>query len=172
MRTAAAGVAAWLRRRAENIAAGMLAAMFVCFIIQVIFRYLLNFPVGWTVEVCTITWLWVVLWGTSFVVREPEEIRFDILYGAVRPGIRRAFRAVTACILVAIYAASFPAVLGYVRFMKVEHTAYLGIRFDYLFSIYLVFAVAMIARYARVAWQAFLGAPEAAAGGGRQDIAE
>ncbi|MND05168.1 hypothetical protein D3C83_258010 [compost metagenome] len=31
--------------------------------------------------------------------------------------------------------------------MKVEKTAYLKIRFDWLFSIYLVFALAIIARY-------------------------
>ena len=32
-------------------------------------------------------------------------------------------------------------------FMKVEKTAYLKIRFDWLFSIYVVFVVAVIARY-------------------------
>jgi hypothetical protein len=31
--------------------------------------------------------------------------------------------------------------------MKVEKTAYLGIRMDWLFSIYLIFAIAVIARY-------------------------
>jgi len=153
----AVAVAAWLRRRAENFAAALLAAMFLCFVIQVVFRYVLNFPVGWTVEVCTITWLWVVLWGSCFVVKEPEEIRFDILYGSVRPAVRRVFRAITASVLVAIYAISFPAVFGYVRFMKVEHSSYLGIRFDYLFSIYIIFAIAMMFRYGRVAWQSLSG---------------
>ena len=32
--------------------------------------------------------------------------------------------------------------------MKVEKTAYLKIRFDWLFSIYVVFAVAVLVRYA------------------------
>ena len=31
-------------------------------------------------------WLWLVLFGAAFVVRESEEIRFDIIYGAVGPG--------------------------------------------------------------------------------------
>ena len=52
-----------------------------------------------------------------------------------------------AVALVALYAMSFPAVFDYVTFMKVEKTAYLKIRFDWLYSIYVVFVVATIVRY-------------------------
>jgi C4-dicarboxylate transporter, DctQ subunit len=41
--------------------------------------------------------------------------------------------------------------------MKVESTSYLKIRFDLLFSIYIVFAVATIIRYIWLAWQAMRG---------------
>ena len=71
---------AWLRRRAENFAAALLAVMFVAFIVQIVFRYFFNFPIGWTSELSVITWLWLVLWGAAFVVKEGEEIRFDYLY--------------------------------------------------------------------------------------------
>ena len=57
--------------------------MFVAFLIQIVFRYVLNWPVGWTSEVSTAMWLWAVLWGAAFVVDEREEIRFDIVYVAV-----------------------------------------------------------------------------------------
>ena len=73
----------------ENVAAMLLAAMFVAFIVQIVFRYLLNFPIGWTSELTVITWLWLVLWGAAFVVREDEEIRFDLIYGSVGPRARR-----------------------------------------------------------------------------------
>jgi C4-dicarboxylate transporter, DctQ subunit len=43
-----------------------------------------------------------------------------------------------------LYAASLPATYDYVTFMKVERTSYLKIRFDWLYSIYLIFAVAVI----------------------------
>ena len=41
--------------------------------------------------------------------------------------------------------------------MKVEKTAYLKIRFDWLFSIYVVFVVAVIVRYLWLSWQALFG---------------
>jgi len=140
-------VGAWLRRRAENVAAAMIGVMFVAFIIQIVFRYLFNFPIGWTSELTVIMWLWLVLWGAAFVVRESDEIRFDLLSGAMGKRARIAMGIITAVALVVLYAASFPATWKYVTFMKVERTAYLDIRFDWLFSIYLAFAVAVIVRY-------------------------
>ena len=73
----------WMRRLAEVVAVALLGAVFVSFLLQILFRYVLGWPVGWTLEVSTLAWMWLVLWGGAFVVTERDEIRFDILYGAV-----------------------------------------------------------------------------------------
>ena len=161
MTSTSRAIGSWLARRAENIAAAMLAAMFAAFLLQIAFRYLLGLPIGWTHEISVVLWLWLVLWGAAFVVSEREEIRFDIIYGAVGPNGRRVMCVITALALVALYVVSFPAVFDYVAFMKVEKTAYLKIRFDVLFSIYVVFVVAVIIRYVWLAGRAVWGsAPE------------
>jgi C4-dicarboxylate transporter, DctQ subunit len=157
----APSVIGWLRRRAENVAAIMLAVMFIAFMLQITFRYLLNLSIGWTHEISVVMWIWLVLFGSAFVVREVEEIRFDLIYGSVGAQTRRAMSFVTAASLVLLFGLSLPAVIDYVTFMKVERTAYLKIRFDYLYSIYIVFAVAMIVRYLWLGWRAIRGeAPE------------
>ncbi len=138
---------AWLQRRAENVAAGLLAIMFVAFIVQIVFRYLFNFPIGWTSELTVVTWLWLVLWGAAFVLREKEEIRFDLIYGAVGRRVRIAMAFVFTISIVVLYVASLEASFAYVTFMKVERSSYLKIRMDWLFSIYLIFLVAVIVRY-------------------------
>lgn len=155
-------VAAWLRRRAENIAAGLLAVMFLAFLVQIVFRYLLNFPIGWSTELTLVCWLYLVLFGSAFVLTEKEEIRFDLLYSSVgrrtRIGMAIAFSIGT----VALYAASFPATWSYVSFMKVEKSSYLKIPLNWLYSIYVVFVVAVIARYLWLLWQLLRGRdPEA-----------
>jgi C4-dicarboxylate transporter, DctQ subunit len=151
----------WLRRRAENIVALMLVTMFICFILQIIFRYVLNYPVGWTEEVSTLMWIWGVLWGAVFVLDEKDEVRFDIIYSAVKERTRRVFTIVTGLALVVFYSVSLPASTSYVTFMKVERSAYLGIRLDYLYSIFIIFAVGAIVRYAWLTWRAIRGhAPE------------
>ena len=156
----------WLAKRltrfAEFVAAMLLAAMVLAFMAQIVFRYLFNFPIGWTSEVTVITWLWLVLWGAAFVVTEAEEIRFDLIYSAVPARARRIMAIVTAVALLVLYGMSLPAVVDYVSFMKVQSTAYLKIRFDWLFSIYVIFAVAVLVRYAWILWWALRGrGPEA-----------
>jgi TRAP-type C4-dicarboxylate transport system permease small subunit len=145
------------RRRAENLLAALLAAVFVAFLVQVFTRYVLNSPVGWTTEVSTLAWVWGILWGAALVLRDEEEIRFDILYGAVPEGVRRVFDVITGLSVVAVFSWSLPAVFDYVTFMRVERSTYLGIRFDWLYSVYLVFAVATIVRHAMIAWRAATG---------------
>jgi TRAP-type C4-dicarboxylate transport system permease small subunit len=140
-------IGGWLRRRAENVAAAMLAVMFAAFVVQIAFRYFLNFPVGWTSELTVVMWLWLVLWGAAFVVKERDEIRFDLLSGAVGRRARIAMGLVAAMALVVLYAASLPATYDYVTFMKVERSSYLKIRLDWLYSIYLIFVVAILVRY-------------------------
>ncbi len=131
--------------------------MFVCFIIQVIFRYVLNYPVGWTQEVSVLTWLWGVLWGAAFILSEKDEVRFDIIYSNVSENLRRVFTVITGGVLIFLYGVSLPAAYSYVSFMKVERSAYLHIPINYLYSIYLIFAVACICRYGWLVWNAIRG---------------
>jgi C4-dicarboxylate transporter DctQ subunit len=152
----------WARRRCENIAAVLLAVMFLAFMAQIVSRYLLDISTGWMNELSVVIWLWLVLFGSAFVVREQDEMRFDLLYGSVGDRMRRGMALVSAVALVGLFGLSMPAVVDYILFMKVQETAYLDIRFDYLFSIYIIFAVAMIARYLWIGFQAIFGrAPDA-----------
>lgn len=150
-------VARWLSLAAEAVAGLMLAVMFGAFLVTIFFRYVLNWPSGKAAELSSVMWVWLVLFSAAFVLREREEIRFDILYGSVRPALRRLFMVVIACVLIGLFLLSLPAVWDYVTFMKVQRTAYLRIRFDWLFSIYVVFAVAVILRYAWLALRAVAG---------------
>lgn len=157
---------AWLRRRAENVAAAMLAVMFAAFLIQIVFRYFFNFPVGWTSELTVVMWLWLVLWGAAFVVQERDEVRFDLLYGALGRRGRIAMGVIASVALLILYTASLKASYAYVTFMKVEKSSYLKIRMDWLYSIFLLFLIAVIVRYLWLLWQLLRGrdpgAPDAA----------
>jgi TRAP-type C4-dicarboxylate transport system permease small subunit len=138
----------WLRRRAENVAVVLIATMFASFLVQIVARYVFNRPVAWTEELSVLCWLWVVLWGAAFVLTDSEEVRFDIIYGAVSNNVRRGFTLITGLALIVLYAISLPATWKYVAFMHREHSAYLRIPFNILYSIYIVFAVASIVRHA------------------------
>ena len=131
----------WLSRRAENFLALVLAALFASFLIQIVFRYVLNLPLGWTVEMVSICWLWGILFGYAFVVRDSDIIRLDIIYEKLPRNGRRAL----------------PMAWEFIDFMKIEKTAYIRLRFDYVFAIYVPFALAVIFRSLRSVWYGLSG---------------
>ena len=146
-----------LRQAAEAVLVLMMAAMFAAFILQVVFRYALNLPVGWTDEVCTVAWLWGILWGASFVMRNRDDIRFDMVYSFLPRGVRRGCTVLASGAIVALLLGSLPAAWSYVSFMKVESTASFGIPLSWLFSIHIVFVLAMVVRHAAITWDALRG---------------
>lgn len=154
MATEVSTLGGWLRKRAEDVSVGLMTVMFAAFIAQIILRYLTDFPIGWTSELTIVCWLWLVLWGASFIVRDEEEIRFDLIYSSLGRRTRRFVVIITSLALITLYTISLPAVVDYVTFMKVQKTDYLGIRFDLLFSIYVLFAVVAIIRQILIGWNA------------------
>lgn len=146
-----------LRSLTDNVAVALMATMFVCFLLQIFFRYVLDRPLGWTEEVTVLCWLWVVLWSAAFLLSDAEEVRFDIVYSAVPRSVRRIFVIVSSTAFIVLLAMSIPATWRYVTFMKREHSAYLHMRFDWLYSIYLVFMVVAIVKHARLVWLALRG---------------
>ncbi len=149
------GVAGWVQRRSENLIAAMLGVMFVAFIVQIVFRYFFNLPTGWSTELSLVCWLWMVLWGTAFALKEKDEIRFDIFLSVAGPRARR----VMAVIIVdgapsCCTGSRCRARTSTSTFMKVERSSYLNIRLDWLYSIYVIFVVAIILRYLWLFWEA------------------
>jgi TRAP-type C4-dicarboxylate transport system permease small subunit len=150
-------VGRWLHRRAEDVSVALLGTMFVVFLLQIVFRYLLVAPLSWSDEVTLICWLWGVLWGAGVVLSDDDEIRLDIVYSAVPEPVRRVFTAITGVAVVVLLVISLPASWKYVAFMKVERTSSLRIPLNYAYSVFVIFAVACIIRYCRLVWIAVRG---------------
>jgi len=136
----------WLRARADNVAASLLAVIFGTFLLQIISRYVFNNPIGWTIEVCLTAWLWLVFWASAFVLDDRDQVKFDVIYHWAGRRARKVFALVSAVAIFAGFAASLPATIDYITFYKIKRSATLGIRFDIVFSVYGFFAIAMIVR--------------------------
>ena len=149
----------WLRHAAEGFCGLLLVLMFLSFMAQIISRYVFNYPFGWTDEASVFFWVWGTLWGAAFVISERNEIRFDIFYSSLSEKARARAAVITGVCCIALFAVSLPATYSYVKFLKVERAAYLPIRLDYLYSIYVIFVVAAIARYSLVVYRALRGTP-------------
>jgi C4-dicarboxylate transporter, DctQ subunit len=147
-------VMARLRQAAEGVLVVMMALMFCAFIAQVVFRYVLGLPLAWSEELCNFLWLWGILWGAAVVMRNHEDIRFDMLYNLLPRRLQRAFTVFASIAIVLLLALSLPATWSYVSFMNVEKSAAMGLRMSWVYGLYVVFVLAMCVRHAGIAFNA------------------
>lgn len=147
----------WLQRRADDVGVIMLSLMFLAFVVQITARYVFNYPLGWTLELCLTMWLWTVFWGASFSLRSEDHVRFDMIYLNVSPKAKRWLAAIAAIAIVVTMLVALPRTYDFISFLKIKKSGTLRIPLMYVFSVYLVFMVATIAIYARGLVRIFKG---------------
>lgn len=138
----------WLLRGAEGMVAAMLAAVFLTFVLQIFSRYVINNPIGWTLEVCLTLWLWLVFWGNAFVVRHREHVTFDVIYDAVSPRTRRILALIGSAAIVIGMGVSLYPTWDFIDFLRIKKSAILKIPMRTVFSIYVIFMISAIVVYA------------------------
>lgn len=150
----------WIERARhiiDRLLAFMMGSILVVFLIQIVARYALKTPMGWTIEYVAIAWLWGIFLGFAFVLREDEMLRIDFLHNAVSPNWRRVFDIVSHSVCALIIAWSIPKSWGYVSFMSIEKTAYMLIPFHIVFAVYIPFAISVVLRSVIAVWKAVKG---------------
>ena len=133
-----------LRRIAELISALLFAAMLAAFLIQVFTRYVLDDPASWTLEVCSITYVWIVFFASAVIVDQRQHITFDMLYKSVSPRRRRVFAVITTAVILVMFAVGLPGTLDYIAFMSKKYSLMLHIRMDLLYSCFGIFMAGAI----------------------------
>ena len=133
-----------LHRGAELFSAALFAAMLGAFIIQVASRYVFDAPVAWTIEVCSITYIWIVFFASATILTPRQHITFDMLYASLGPSWKRSFAIFTTASLLIIFATCLPTVLDYIRFVSRKHTPILIIRLDIIYSCFAIFMIGAV----------------------------
>ncbi len=167
-------VKTWFLRLTEGIAALLLAAIFLTFLAQIFARYVSELawlmpipfvaawmesvdPLGWTVNLISLLWVWAVFFGCSFLVREHHHVTFDILYLSLPQRWKKLLTFVSVGAVLAILIWSFPAtwdaiMANRLKELKTIQTLRIPITGDkiavkWLFFTYILFLVVLFVRY-------------------------
>jgi TRAP-type C4-dicarboxylate transport system permease small subunit len=154
---------AWLGRAAQLAGSLIFACVFAVFIYKIFMRYAFDRPIPWADEVSVILFIWVIFWANAFILREREQITFDLVYRLLPPSGQRAAALLRTLVVGGLFAAALPTVVDYIAFLWREHTAVLMIRLDYVYACFglFVFMVAVracieLARLAGRRWREHL----------------
>jgi len=133
----------WLNL-AEGVAAISFAVMFFAFILQVVSRYVFNAPIAWTLELCSIGYVWVVFWTCGILVPERQQIVFDVIFNWFKPGPRRWLAIFNTACLGLVFLAAIPGVLDYILYLGKRSTMLLHVRMDLVYSCFAIFMIAVV----------------------------
>ena len=173
-----------LTRIAELIIAILLAVIFITFLLQIFTRYapkiswLAPFsvaenwmaslvPIGWTVNLISLLWVWLIFVGCSFALQDRDHVTFDVFYNAVPLRWRRIFTVITAGSLMGVFAyalgPTFDAIFGS-RLMELKKIQTIvlpisGVKIPikWLFAPVVLFMVVTILRSGMRLYQLFRG---------------
>lgn len=141
-----------LQSACNAVGVALFGALFVVFIIQIIARFVFNHPTAWTDELAVILYIWTVLWGAAFVVRDREHVMFDLTYNAAQPAVQGAMRLVGALGLAGLVGYGLAGNWDYIWFMRRERTPVLGIPFVWVFVPFMLLLVSLVVRNVWRVW--------------------
>lgn len=142
------GWAARLRSLANLISGLMFAAVFLIFNYKIITRYLEHDEAVWADEVSVILFVWIVFWASAFLVRDKEQITFDLVYRHAGDRTKRWMALGRLVLVGGIFLWSLPGALDYIMFLWRERTPVLDLRLDYVYSCFGIFLIAVVVRSA------------------------
>jgi len=163
-----------ISRIAEFIAAMILVAIFSIFLLQIFTRYapkiawlaplgaieawmITLVPIGWTVNLISLLWVWLIFIGCSTFVRDRDHIVFDVFFNALPYGARRFLALATGAFLIGMmiyafgptYEAIFDSRLMDLKKIQTLSLPITGdnISIKWLFAPVVLFMLATIIRY-------------------------
>ena len=142
----AASPAARLRQMADWIACAMFAAVFVIFNYKIFTRYFEHDEAVWADEVLVILFIWIIFWAQAFVVREHDQISFDIVVRLLPAQGKRIAALLRNILIGGVFLWALPGSLGYILFLWRERTPVLNLPLDWVYSCFGIFLIAVIVR--------------------------
>ena len=118
--------------------------MFITFILQIFFRYVLRQPLQWAYEVTVSCYLWMVMLGACYAQRDRAHVTFTMVGDKVSVKTRAFMMFLGNTLMVVAFSYSFLPTLEFVQFMSRQKTAAFRIGLDLVYLPYIPFLIIII----------------------------
>ena len=133
--------------RALDVVSGALfVLMFLIFLVEVFFRYVLDSPISWSMELILVSFLVMLFWTLTFSLPLDRHVAFTVVRDLVPPVVRRIFAIVTQVACAVVLAAAFPGVLSMAIYEQREGTAILRIPLSVNYGMFALFVASYVCR--------------------------
>jgi len=130
----------------DGISGGLFIVMFIMFIVEIVFRYVLNDPISWSIEFIMVAFLVLLFFTAAVGLPLSRHISFNVLYSVLPPAGKRIFALIANSVGAVILAVSVPGAYKIAAFEAGESTPILHIPFSVFYFTFLLFVVVFALR--------------------------
>ncbi len=121
-----------------------LLCLFIVFLVQVFFRYILNNPQAWTMEASLICFVWLVMFGASYALRKKSHVTFKLVYDKLPHTQKHILSIAGNLVLIVAFAILIKPSYDFIKFMDFQSTYIFKIKFSLVYAPILYFMLATI----------------------------
>lgn len=137
---------------AEALSAALFAALFVTFVVQVFWRYVLRDPLVWTLEVAGILFVTVSLLTAALLMPLREHVSLDLAIDLLPRALARWLRVFSLTLFAAVMLLSIPDTVRVLEWMYRERTVAIKFNLGHLFVLMIGFVAVYAAKALHDAW--------------------
>lgn len=127
--------------------------MFGTLLLGVLYRYVLDDPLVWTMGVATAAYVWIITLGAGLANWDDDHIQVDLLYERYPSGVQTLARIVGNLLIVVPFAIAVPGTVAYLRFVHPVDVTGTSIPQSFAFAGMLVFLVVTVLHRGRLLLQ-------------------
>ncbi|MDR2095841.1 MAG: TRAP transporter small permease subunit [Treponema sp.] len=120
------------------------ALMFMTFIIQVFFRYVIRHPLTWSMEIIVIGFVWTVVFGACYTMRRRSHVKFTMIYDRLPPVPAAVIRMLGNLIIAITFTSLVSAAYKYSFFVGFQKTSFFRISYTFIFMPFVYFLCSII----------------------------
>lgn len=118
--------------------------MFIVFILQIFFRYILKNPLTWTMEGTLICFCYLVTLGAGYAARKKTHVIFTLVYDSVGAPLKYILSMCGNLIIITAFLIMLKPSFSFVRFMSFQKTSVLKLNMSIVFAPFLVLLLSVI----------------------------
>jgi C4-dicarboxylate transporter, DctQ subunit len=126
---------------------GVFVALFIVFLLNIFFRYVVKNPMNWTFEFSVNAFVIVGLLGACIAYRKEDHVVFDLVYARRNPRGQNILRMLSNAFVIAFLVAALPRTIIYL-WTNPAVTSIMKIPDKFIFSSLLIMMISTICRSA------------------------
>lgn len=114
-------------------------AMFIAFLLQVYYRYVVRSPLTWAQEVIVVCFVWTVIFGACHTMNRRSHVKFTMIYDRLSPKPAATLRLLGNLIIAVTFLLLIVPSYKYAFFLGFQKTAVFRISFTFMFISFVYF---------------------------------